>query len=294
MIYFLKQKLDEAAAAVGLAKYNKSKFLGTREWVQLGIGQDGRYITGIDENSIEINSIRDLELKEEKKKKVSELRKELENLTGHDLSAKSSFWDEFFFEVSDQLNTANLIDIIKYNILIANNFAALSLQDIDDLNYHNAKFYLANLDAEHEDKVSKKRLKDEATSSLFKLYDNAFKLKLVGKSLLGGIYDDSMTKDNIYNELSDYLDSDKKGENLRKFNDTISKSNEELMVHSLVEDACKDHFGIIRFRNGLYQRGNITYGKTKDEVIKFLANLENANEYVSVKDELDEKKKYGL
>lgn len=293
MIHVIKQKLDESAASVGLAKYNKSKFLGAKEWVQAGIGNDGRWITGIDENAIAINSIRDIDLKTKRKEEIKELRKELEDLTGYDLSARSPFWDEFYFNVVGQLNMANLIDRIKYHVLVSNNFVALTLSDIDDPEYYNAKFYLSNLEQETDEKTSKKRTKDEAVAKLFQLYDSLLKLKLVAKYLLGSIIADGMRTEDIYNELSDFIEQDKKGENFRRFTEAIVKLTEELAVAGLVEDACKDYFGIIRYRNGLYQRGNITYGKTKEEVIKFLSNQENAGEYISVKEELEEKRKFG-
>ena len=294
MIHIINQKLDESAASVGLAKYNKSKFPGSVEWVQAGIGQDGRWVTGLDENSIEINSIRNKEDKEKEKARVKQIREELEDLTGFDLTAKSNYWDTFYFDINGQLNTANAIDRIKYHVILSNKFAAPTPFDIDNPDYFNAKFYLSNPEMEVEEKISKKRTKDETIANLFALYDNKIRLKLVGKYLLSHEISDGSSADTIYNKLSDFIEEDKKGENLRKFASAITKTNEELSVAGLVEDACKDYFGIIRYREGLYQRGNVTYGRNKEDILNFFSNLENANEYISVKEELEEKRKYGL
>jgi hypothetical protein len=59
----------------------------------------------------------------------------------------------------------------------------------------------------------------------------------------------------------------------------------------IVDEAIAKH--VIRIREGYFQRGNATYGKTMKDVLKFLSSPENANEFASVKEEVEEKRALG-
>lgn len=289
----IKQSADLGAQMLGLDKYDKSKFPGTFEIMQAGRGADNRWITGIDEEAVSIRSIKDPVLREEKIQEVKELREELQRLTGYDLTANSTFWLTFYIKIVDKLalNFDIPLDRVKYYVLLANNFSAPELEAKASPEFINAKFYMHRSDDEDNNKVVKSRERDKAVSDLFLMYDNEKKLKLIGRYILGTKVKDSMSKDSIYNTLRDSLSADKEGVIIRKFADAMSKTIEELQYKLVLDEAIQRH--VIRIREGYYQRGNATYGKTVKEVLKFLSSPENANEFHSIKEEVEEKRSLG-
>lgn len=289
----VKQTPDLSAQMLGLDKHNRSKFPGTFETIQATKGPDGRWITGLDEDAVSIRSISDVELREKRREEVKALREDLQNLTGLDLSAKSIFWNTFFINIVEKLalNFDNPMDVIKYHVLIANKHAAPELEAKNDPDFMHTKFYMHRSENEEGQKAVKTREKDKAVADLYKLYDNPNKLRLIGKYLFGTIIKDTMTTDGVYNYIRSKIEAEKEGTITRKFNEATSKTIEELTYKLVIDEAIQKH--VIRIREGYYQRGNATYGKSMKEVIKFLSSPENANEFASVKEEVDEKRALG-
>lgn len=289
----IKQSADLGAQMLGLDKYDKSKFPGTFEIMQAGRGADQRWVTGLDENAVSIRSISDPELRQKRKEEVKDLREELERLTGHDLTATSDFWLNFYIKIVDKLalNFDIPLDRVKYYVLLANNFSAPELEAKGNPDYINAKFYMHRSDNEDNQKAVKSRERDKAVSDLFLLYDNVSKLRLIGRFILGTRVKENMSQDGVYNLLRDALSNDKEGTIVRKFAEATSKTIEELQYKLIVDEAVQRH--VIRIREGYYQRGNATYGKTMKDVIKFLSSPENANEFLSIKEEVEEKRSLG-
>lgn len=289
----IKQSPDLGATMLGLDKHGRSKFPGTFEVLQPGRTPDGRWVTGIDEQAISIKSIADQETREKRIDEIREIREELERLTGHDLKGSSDYWNTYYIKIVEKLalNFDNPNDRIKYYVLLANNYAAPELEAKVNPDYINTKFYMHRADTEDGQKSVKSRERDKATSDLYGMYDNENRLKLVGRYILGTKVKDSMKKDSVYNLLRDHLSNDKEGDIIRKFNEATGKTIEELQYKLVVDEAIAKH--VIRIREGYYQRGNATYGKTMKDVLKFLSSPENANEYASVKEEVEEKRALG-
>lgn len=289
----IKQVPDLGAQMLGLDKYDKSKFPGTFEIMQCGRGADGRWVTGLDENAISIKRIKDPELRAKRSEEVKEIREELERLTGQDLAADSDFWLTFYIKIVDKLalNFDIPMDRVRYYVLLANNFSAPELEAKIDPDYINTKFYMHRSDSEDSQKAVKSRERDKAVSDLFLMYDNPHKLKLIGRFIMGTKVKESMSSDSVYNVLRDALSNDKEGTIVRKFAEATSKTIEELSYKLVVDEAIQRH--VIRIREGYYQRGNATYGKTMKDVLKFLSSPENANEFQSIKEEVEEKRSLG-
>jgi hypothetical protein len=293
MLIEIKQDADQSAKALGLHKHNRSKFPGTFEVVQPGRTPDNRWVTGLDEDAISINKISDPVLRAQRKEEIREIREELERLTGHDLRATSDFWNTFYIKIVEKLalNFDIPTDRIKYYVLLANNFAAPELEAKENPDFNNAKFYMHRAENEEGTKAVKSRERDKAVADLYTMYDNKNRLLLIGKYMLGSKVKDSMTQDAVYNLLRDSIQADKDGSVVRKFNEATSKTVEELQYKLIVDEAVARH--VVRIRDGYYQRGNATYGKTIKEVVKFLSSPENANEFASIKEEVEEKRVLG-
>lgn len=289
----IKQNPDLSAQMLGLDKHGRSKFPGTFEILQPGKTPDNRWVTGLDEHAVSIKRIADRELREKRTEEVKELREELERLTGLDLSGTSAYWSTYFIKLMDKkaLNFDNPNERVQYYVLLANKFSAPELEATSDPDYSHTKYYMHRTETEASQKAVKSRERDKATSDLYQLYENPAKLTLIAKFILGNKVKADMSKDGIYNMIGDALKTDKEGTVVRKFADAMSKTIEELQYKLIVDEAITRH--VIRIREGYYQRGNATYGKTMKEVLKYLSSPENADEFSSVKEEVEEKRALG-
>jgi hypothetical protein len=289
----VKQAPDQSAQSIGLDKYNRSKFPKVFEIMQPGRTPDGRWVTGLDDKAISLNQIKDPVLQAQRREEIRELREELERLTNLDLSATSKYWESYFVKIVDKLalnfDLAN--DRIKYYVLLANEYAAPELEARNNPDLVNTKFYVHRTETEEGSKAIKSKERDKAIANLYNMSENQDKLTLIGKYVLGTKVKNGMSSNSIYNILRDHLANDKDGTIVRKFNDATSKTIEELQYKLVIDDAVAKH--VIRIREGYYQRGNATYGKSMKEVVKYLSSPENANEFASIKEELEEKRTLG-
>ena len=171
----IKQIPDEYAESTGLGKYNRSRMPRCFDRLSPSLGQDGRYVTGLDELSMSVAKIQDDKERDFKKKEIATLRENLERLTGQDLSGTSPYWETFFVELKADndliLNRSNPKDVIRYHVLIANNYAAPSKDDAGNPIYKDCKYYVFTTEKENKEKVSVRKLKNKARSELFKMSD---------------------------------------------------------------------------------------------------------------------------
>lgn len=289
----IKQIPDESAAGVGLSKYNMSKFPNCYDSFQAGIGVDGRWITGLDEDSRLINQIPDQLLKSQKKEEILKRRLELENITGLDLSAKSSFWDSYFIKINGRkiLNFDNPRDRIDYYVLIANNYVIPDINDASHPKYAGCKFYLSRTEEEESSKAVKAKEKNKCIVLLEAMSENKPRLTLVCKFLFGSLIKAEASADSLYNLLYNFIEEDKKGERVRQFLKVAERTTEELNFKISVDEAIR--YGVIRYREGYYQRGNATYGRTLDDTVTYLSKIENTAEFASIIEETNEKRILG-
>lgn len=289
MIVELKQNPDQSASAIGLDKHNRSKFPGTFEMLQPAKGIDGRWITGVDENSMSVNSITDPDVRAERKAEVKELRESIQQLLNIDISATNNeFWQSYKIILKDTvtLNLGNPEDKLRYYVLIANGYAAPELGAVNHPDYVNTKYYVSRKEEESKGRMVTRKAKDEARAKLLEISKDNDKLILIARFLLGSRrIKDTMNPDIIYEELSKFIDDPKDTQNVSLFTEATKKTVEELQYKLVIDDAIRSN--IIRLREGYYQRGNATYGKSIKEVISHLSAVENAAEFASLKEEVE-------
>lgn len=289
MIVEIKQHADQSASSIGLDKHNRSKLPGTFEQVYPARGFDGRFITGVDEDSITINTIQDPEVKAERKAEVRKLREELETLLNVDLSNKNEeFWKKFKIVLRDNftLNFSNPLDKLKYYVLIANGYAAPELGAVNNPDYINTKYYVSRKEEETKTRMVSRKTKDQASAKMLELSKDYDKLVLVGRYLLGARrIKQGMNEEVVYEEISNYINDPKDKSNITRFIEATSKTVEELQYKLTVDEAIR--LNIIKVREGYFQRGNATYGKSIKEVIEYLSSVEHANEFASLKEEVE-------
>jgi len=289
----IKQIPDEYAESTGLGKYNRSRMPRCFDRLSPSLGQDGRYVTGLDELSMSVAKIQDDKERDFKKKEIATLRENLERLTGQDLSGTSPYWETFFVELKADndliLNRSNPKDVIRYHVLIANNYAAPSKDDAGNPIYKDCKYYVFTTEKENKEKVSVRKLKDKARSELFKMSEDKDYLLLIGQYLDGKKYHEDLDADSLYSMLSDYIESNK-DKAVEKFLKAVKKDKQEIQFKTIIDKAIISR--IIKFNDGYYQRGQVTLGRTPEEVFMNLSTPEFANEFLSIKDELQRPSTY--
>lgn len=288
----IKENSNPMKFNLGLEKENRSKFPNCYDLIQPPQGRDGRWITGLDEFARSILAIKDPAERKAVQDKVRAEREELEQLTNLDLSGKSSFWDEFFVELNPKkpFDLTIPMDRIKLHVVLASQDVAPGLKDTNKAEYFNSKYYVAKKHEDVADKISKKKKKAEADSALLELLKTPDQAILIGR-YLGLALSKNTPQDNIFDAFSTSIEADDQTGFIDKFMGALKKSNDELSIKLIFDDGIK--FNVIRLRDGYYQRGNITYGKSIADAITFLSDIKNQQELLSVQDEVENKKKFG-
>jgi hypothetical protein len=283
----IRQIPDDYAKVTGLDKYNRSRMPKTFDRLCPALNSDGRYITGFDEDSISVKLIGNLEERKDTFDKLKTIRETLEKETGLDLSGTSKYWEDYQIPLSaDQdkiLNGANPHDAIMYHVLVANAYVAPSKDISGSPKYANAKYYAFTVETENKDKVSARKLKDQAKAELFKIAEKKDSMIILGQYLEGPKYDSKVDVDTLYSMLGDYIDTNK--ENTERFLKAVKKDRGEMQFKIVVDKALRGK--IIKFKDKYYQRGQVTLGKNIEELYKNLSSPEYAAEYESIKDELE-------
>lgn len=286
----IKQIPDDTSVLTGLAKYGRSKMPGTMDSLPATLSPDGRYITGFDEDGYDLQNIEDKELKDQIKKERKELRESLEKLTGQpDLSATSSFWETFRITLrSDSdltLNRPNPLDVVRYYILVSNGYAAPDKEAASNPDYIHCKYYCFVEEREAAQDVSTFRKRDNARSELVKIAENSDHAFLLAKYLVGGKVKKGMKEDTVYRILSEYISDLKEPENVKRFTKAAKLSAEDLQFKVVVDEAVKRK--IIKVKEGYFQRGQVTLGKSLPDIYSNLKKPEFATEFLSIQEELE-------
>lgn len=294
MSQLVKFKENPSAGNLGLEKEGRSKFPGCVDVVQPAIGRDGRWKTGMDEFAVEVLSIRDQKIREEKQKAIIAERTSLEDLTGFDLGAKSKFWETYFVEINPNrdLDLTIAKDRIAYHVILASGAAAPSIRETEDPLYNSAKYYVFRDFEDVSDRVEKKDRLATAMVELKKLLNKPERAIQMAQFLdlnVSAVTPPENVKDILYT----FIENDAKLNSVNRFLDAVSKSPEEIGVKLTFAEALK--LGVIRQRDGLYQRGNITLGKASasNEAIEFLMDPKNSGELLSIQEEILVKRKFG-
>lgn len=287
----IKQLADEYGDSTGLHKYNRSRMPKCIDRLVAAPNRDGRFITGLDEQSLEIHKIKDSDVRIEKEKEIKALRESLERQTGADLTGTSDFWKSFSVDISSDsdliLNNSNPLDVIRYHLLISNGYVAPSKEDAGHPRYAAAKYYAFTAEVADKEEVSIRKIKDKARAMLTQIENKPETMSLIGQFLEGKQYARTNDPDILYTMLGNYIDSDKSGETAKKFLNVANKDIEELQFKLVIDKAILSK--IIKIRDKYYQRGQVTFGKTIDEVYNTLQSPEYAAEFASIKDELEKR-----
>lgn len=286
-LILIRQIPDDYADATGLSKYNRSRMPGCKDIFSPAINDDGRFVTGIDEEALGVDIT--------KKEEIKSLRTSLEKLTRKDLSGVSDFWRTFQVVIdSDKpkvFNSSNTMDKIALSVLIANKNVAPTKEDAFTPEYRDAQYYAYTEENENAEEVSIRKKRDQAVAELLKISDDKDKMLLYGQYLEGLKYNDALSANTLYKMLRAYIE-DKDIKHSTNFLLATKKSVEELQIKNLIDRALKQRL-INKVGNGrknqVFQYGQVTVGTTIEDVYTNLASPDFAPELMSIKKELDSK-----
>lgn len=285
----IKQIPESNVAAIGLDKYNRSRFPKCADYFQAAEVVPGKYLTGIDPEGLELQELQDLEKKEVIKEERTALIKYLQEQLGEDLSSTSNFWERFVIKIDTDnpltLNRVNPRDVVTYHVLVANGFVAPNFASTSDSHFINTKYYCHVDDVEMDEKVSTAKKRDQARAELYKMADNKDMMFLIGSYLEGTRYKKTMSANTLYGMLSEYIDDKKNPDNVASFNKAAATDIEDLQYKVTIETAIRKK--IIKYKEGQYYRGGVNLGKNILEIMKNLKMPEFANEFISIHDDVN-------
>lgn len=240
---------------------------------------DGTYITGLE--------------------KDKEAREKYERILGVDLSPTSDFWSTFrvYFTMEDGKLFWNLdkpTDFLQFKMSLANKFLALdkeTLKDDGDFLKTGGVYYVFDEEATQKRSSQLAELKDEISSLLYKDRQNQERLLYLvsglGKFVLSG-----MSKESLYNILSEEKEKRTKLSTLENLRDHLKKSNEELQAMYYVREAIPK--GLIRFDSTAnvykYELAGVNVGATQDKIKDYFANPKNVEHLAMLVNEVRELK----
>lgn len=269
------------------------KYVGAKDYITPGTGPDGKIITGLDENALDIIRMEDAGEKKKLQASIKKEREELERLLGRELDVTSDFWDEFFFIVEDgvTLDPTNPMHRVVEKFLIANKKVAPNEEAIEDSEgeYSNCLFFFYR-EEEEVDKTAKNSLKkDRAVAKLVNVNENSpERLVKIYSYLFGYDAKNEVSPTQAYVKIKEMLDVTDKNtltQNIEKVLAVLNLKPEELNTKLVLDKAIKKR--IVTTKGNIYRRGDIILGNDYDEALDYLMSPENSAELVSLKKEVD-------
>jgi len=267
----------------------------------------GRYRTGLDPEASYIKRISDPTEKEIEIKRVTDLKKELEEILKIDLGPTAEFWD-FSRSQGDSdgkhvqpvklvdgeniFNFSNIRKKLEFAWLrvyptIASSYNAWERGDFPD-----ATFYVVDSDIENTVLNKKKTLVNKAIVSLEKM--SIERRKKVARCM-GLPVTDNTNEETVYNLIDSAIkDTEIKSGSMKGFNSLdvftsfVTMSDKILDIKDLVSQAISHN--IYRKRKDLIYEGENLVAKNQEELVKLLADDENQIDLISLGEKLKSKK----
>lgn len=293
---------DPEVPNMGFESYGLNTAPGSETTEYISKDVNGRYITGLDDNSLQIIRIEDEEEKAARIKEIKEALDRLETTFGKDsLNPRSDFWNNFTIKIGytgKSIDPLDPRDELLYHAIKAGGFTSIapSLEEAQqsDKGY---KFYLRQLDQDAELKIQRSVSISKAKGLLVDMFENdQHKLYLVAKALLtpNHEFSPSTPKSVIFDKLYQFIEgvlvkNDKKA-TVKQFLDILKVKKDTLHITGLVKDAL--YFNIlIKDANGQFynKETQTSPGKNEKEIIKFLENPLNQSELENIKQRVEEK-----
>jgi len=208
----------------------------------------GNILTGIDEDSMKIKSIRDPELRALEYNRIKSLREDLEARVNESLSPTSPFWEEKLAEPYILKDGDNVFDMgnpyhaIDFYWLTQVPIIARSLEDVQSgkVDATTISFYVYETDIEVKNEFNRKKEINNVVSTLNKLGE--VEIKKVA-FILNLKLKENATYDEIYVALDNYLNEPKaygKEDPIAEFKKATELTAEVLAIKVLIKQLLEE------------------------------------------------------
>lgn len=265
---------------------------------------NGAYRTGLDTEALYIQQMspEDAEIERAKVSGLYELAKKMYN--NIDLSPTSDFYTKLtdrymgetircpFSRLSDSENVFNMNkkeDVIMFAYLRVHPSVAPSKDSLKTSSYGSCRYYVHDSNYEDEASYRSKQKINKAKGLLGEL--SVSKMKKIGRQL-GLPIDDGTSEQAAYKMIDDYINetAGRKGKkNAELFTTFVEMREDNLNIRDIVSQAVT--YGVLRkLSNGNIMRGDNLLGKTYEDVVSYLTDPKNQEDFFTVEEEIKAKK----
>jgi len=268
------------------------KYVGAKDYIQPGVGPDGKLITGLDENALHIIRIEDSKERKRIQDSIKKKREDLERLLGRELDINSEYWNDFYIVIEDGvvLDPTNPMHQLIETFLIANHKVAPDQETIEENeDFANCLFFFFREQEEVSKTAKSSQKKDKAVAKLFTINEsNPDRLIKIYSYLFGYDAKNEVSPSQAYVKIKELLDVTEKNaltQNIEKVIAALDLKPEELNTKLTLDKAIKKR--IVTSKGNIYRRGDIILGNNYEEALEYLMSPENSAELVSLKKEVD-------
>lgn len=286
-----------------LARLGFQRFPSTGIRIEVYLEPNGTYRTGLDENAVYIQNIKDAELRETERKRVKAFREHLEAKTGLNLSPNSDYYakrnDMNYsskkaenIRLMDGDNVFNLEDAfqaityawVRVHPSIASSYNAWLRGEYAP----RTQFFVNDEDVESEVLYKKKAAINKAVVELDKM--GLEKRKKIAR-LLGLPVTDNSREELVYNVLDTFIKQGEVREGkfsgmqaVELFNKFVTMQDEVLNTKHLVSDLLRH--SIIRLKKGRLYEGEVEIAKTEEELVDRLLTPKYQDDFIAYQEKL--------
>lgn len=265
--------------------------------------RNGSYRTGLDENALYIQSLPASEAEQERQR-VKSMREHLEEVTGLDLSPRSEYYTKMhsydsappgsraeYVKLYDQDNIFNLDDPqqaitfawLRVHPEIAPSYEAWEKGRSNSRcpRISECKFFVNDTAYEAEVSYNKKIMINKAISTL----DSMSTTRRYKVARLLNIPIPNSDERVVYNALDDYLRGEGKGKEdsyskLKLFHEVVNMADENLEIRFKIKEALE--YNIYRKTKGRIYEASEKIADSEEELILYLSDIKNQDEYLSL------------
>jgi len=288
---------------------------GMTKWPTCGVTlfphkeNDGSRRTGLDENALYIKQMGNTKEAEAEKTFVKAKREELEALTGLDLGPKSPYYTQMMDDENNTVTRAKMVKLIdgenKFNLsdpYEAITYYWLRVYPTIAPSYQvwqkgvkssrcpqpaKCSYYVQDEEFESEILYEQKTLVARAVSQIF---DMSPERQLKVATLLGLPVGPNTKPSMVYNQLDSFVQEATKGskKNIDLFNSIYQMADEHINLRYMIKEALT--YNVYRKVQLAIYEGDNKIGKDEADVIKFLSDPKNQEDYLALEEKIKSKK----
>lgn len=251
--------------------------------------------TGLNPNSVKIQSIPDPKVREQERARIEALKAHYEFMVGESLDPDSTFYDQikesgYTLEDKDNIfNMSNPLQAITFFWLMETEQIAPSKDAIEsgEFNSNNIRFYVHDSDIESKMAFERKKKINSAIAALDGMSETKRRKIQI---LLGLGIPNTASNEDVYNALDEYLRTPASAlqtDPIVNFNRIMSYSDAIINVKTLIKDLVA--YNVVRVQGSIVYEGEHVWAKSLEEFELILADNSNSEVLKAFKQKLKDK-----